>query len=273
MTLTQNRYRFRSILLLLFLAILPGVIHADSKSMDSERSTQDLLQSYVDDYRLDPSATQSITFGIRVKDEGDWHVVVTGRAEGQKEASVELKQGFPAEPTLYFVLDRPTLEKIDRGELNSLTAMGKAFESDFAPMDMDAMEGFQAGPETMQAFLPLIFHFWNRGLPEVVPFGPTHTRQLHGGNAVLFYYQPGVRYGWFEIANGQHVNKDEKMQTNPFPTIMVMTRGKCQTKIEGNERTIREGEMIFIPKGTSHEFWNPNLESAEGIILMFGEGA
>jgi hypothetical protein len=31
--------------------------------------------------------------------------------------------------------------------------------------------------------------------------------------------------------------------------------------------------MLFVPAGVAHEFWNPYDEPAEGIMLMFGEGA
>ena len=30
---------------------------------------------------------------------------------------------------------------------------------------------------------------------------------------------------------------------------------------------------MLVPGGVTHEFWNPNEDAAEFIILMFGEGA
>lgn len=46
---------------------------------------------------------------------------------------------LPPTPTILYTLDRATLEKIDRGELNALTAMGKARPTDVTPMDIEPM--------------------------------------------------------------------------------------------------------------------------------------
>jgi mannose-6-phosphate isomerase-like protein (cupin superfamily) len=136
------------------------------------------------------------------------------------------------------------------------------------------MEGFQPDPEFCDFVPRLSFHFWTRGFPEIVRFGDKrHTREIHGGNAVLFYYQTGFRSGWFLIEPGQHVNKDESMQTNPFPSMFVVTRGTMMGRIGGKEIELHEGETIYVGPEVSHEFWNEGSQSAEGIILMFGEGA
>ena len=44
-------------------------------------------------------------------------------------------------------------------------------------------------------------------------------------------------------------------------------------KIGGAEKSIKKGEMLFIPAGISHEFWNTQEEPCEGIIIMFGKEA
>jgi hypothetical protein len=120
----------------------------------------------------------------------------------------------------------------------------------------------------------LSFHFWTRGFPEVVKFGQgSQTRVLHGGNAVLFYYQEGFRSGWFQIVEGQHVNEDDSDQTNPFPSMLIITKGNLQSRIGGEERVLRAGETVFIGPGITHEFWNDEEEAAEGVLVMFGEGA
>ena len=62
-------------------------------------------------------------------------------------------------------------------------------------------------------------------------------------------------------------------QVNPFPSMLIATRGRSEAKIGGRTVTLQENEMMFIPAGVSHEFWNPYEEPAEGILLMFGDGA
>jgi mannose-6-phosphate isomerase-like protein (cupin superfamily) len=262
------------------------------------KSAEDILQDYVADFRHDPAAVEAVTFGIRVTGEGggDWHVVASGRghqasrpkpageaelptkpapAQPKKtpEWDVTLKPGFPTKPIAYYVLDVATLRKMDRGELNALTAMAKAHGREVTPMDVDAMSGFEPDPDFWSRFVPLSFHFWTRGLPERVPFRGELSRVVHGANAVVFYYQKGFRSAWFQVAKGQHINKDPQDQVNPFPSMFIMLRRKAQAKIGGKEVTFPANEMILVPAGVTHEFWNPYNEPAEMVLLMFGEGA
>jgi mannose-6-phosphate isomerase-like protein (cupin superfamily) len=246
-----------------------------SVPMGSE-TVEEMLAAFVQDYRSDPVASAAITFGVRIHDAEppDWHVVVAGRETEDDPARVTLNEGLPSEPVAFFVTDEATLSKIYNGELAALTAMGKAVSSDFAPMDIDVMEGFQPTPQAIDLLIRTSFHFWTRGFPEVVRFGDKRlTRELHGGNAVLFYYQKGFRSGWFQIEPGQHVNEDPSTQINEFPTILVVTKGEVDSKIGAVERRLVEGEMIYIGAGVAHEFWNSANEPGEGILLMFGEGA
>ena len=157
--------------------------------------------------------------------------------------------------------------------MNAGTAMVKAFSTDVTPMDVDAMEGFQPDEGFLDRMLKATFHFWVRGLPEIIPFGDAYTRPSHGADAVIFYYQPGLRSGWFSIKKGQHVNSDPRMQTNPFPSMIVATEGKGTAKIGGKEVQLEAGQTLFIPPGVTHEFWNDNDAPFYGILLMFGEGA
>ena len=43
-----------------------------------------------------------------------------------------------------------------------LTAMGKAFSTDFAPLDIETMPGFVSSPEVGERMTRLNFHFWTR---------------------------------------------------------------------------------------------------------------
>jgi len=141
-------------------------------------------------------------------------------------------------------------------------------------MDLEVMEGYVPSEDFVARVVPLTFHFWTRGTPEIVPFGrKALTRTVHGGNALVFYYQPGFRSAWFQIEKGQHVNADPEDQTNPFPSMFVMTRGRTEARIGGRPVTLAAQQMLFVPAGVTHEFWNVLDEPAEGILLMFGDGA
>jgi mannose-6-phosphate isomerase-like protein (cupin superfamily) len=239
------------------------------------RSAEEILRSYVQDFQNDPAASEPITFGIRIQDENhsEWQVVVGGRKDGAGRYQVELGKGLPSNPSAFYTLDLATLQKIDRGEINALTAMGRARASDPAPMDIEVMEGFQPSPDFLARFIPLTFHFWTRGFPETVDFDKEHSREVHGANMVVLYYQEGLRSAWGQVEKGQRVNSDPKDQVNPFPTMFICLRGKAAAKVAGKEVTLKAGQMVFIPPGVSHEAWNPYDEPAEVILLMFGKGA
>lgn len=239
------------------------------------RTVEEILRSYVEDFRRDPAAAEPMTFGIRLRgeSEGVWQVTVAGKTEATGRYQVELRQGLPSASSVLYVLDLNTLRTIDRGEMNALTAMGKARASDPAPMDIEFMEGFRPEPDFIARLIPFTFHFWTRGFPEVVDYGKQYSREVHGANMVVFYYQTGLRSAWAQMEKGQHVNADPKDQTNPFPTMIIGIRGKAVAKIGGREVMMQEGQMVLIPAGVAHEAWNPNDDPAEIILIMFGEGA
>ncbi len=277
-----------------------GVLLLASAAADeqSPKSAEQILQAYVADFRHDPAAAEPITFGVRVTGEGggEWHVVVAGRkrqtdepkgagkpeapaqlttgeTEPATEFDVTLKPGFPPEPIAYYILDLTALRKIDCGELNALTAMARAHGGETTPMDVGVTPGFKPGADFWARFIPLSFHFWTRGVPERVPFRGELSRMVHGANAIVFYYQKGFRSAWYQVAKGQHINKDPQDQTNPFPSMFIVLRGKLEAKIAGKQLTFPAGEMMLVPPGVTHEFWNAHDTPAEMIILMFGEGA
>jgi hypothetical protein len=255
------------------LIVLLGAFLSASTQQIRVRSAEEILRSYVDDFRNDPAAAEPITFGVRVRDEGEWHVAVLGKNEEARTSQVELQRGLPSNPSVIYTLDLATLRKIDSGDINALTAMGKARGSDPSPMEIEFMPGFKPGASFFARFIPFTFHFWTRGFPEIVNFGKQYSREVHGANMIIFYYQKGLRSAWGQIEKGQHINKDPKDQSNPFPTMIIGIRGKAMAKIGGNEIVLQAGQMIFIPTGVSHEAWNPYDEPAEVILLMFGEGA
>lgn len=233
-------------------------------------SAKQILQRFVDDYRSDPMLIET-TFGIDVAGER-YHVVA--RKTGNDDAAVTLHEGFPEDAVWYFTLDDASvLGRLDQRTLNAGTAMAKAFSTDETPMDIAQTDGFEPGEGFLNEILKVTFHFWNRGFPELIPFNEEATRFTHGTDAVIFYYQPGFRSGWFSIKQGHHVNADPKSRTNPFPSLMVFTRGEGSALIGEKAVTVREGQALFIPPGISHQFLNENEAPLQGVLLMFGEGA
>jgi mannose-6-phosphate isomerase-like protein (cupin superfamily) len=140
-------------------------------------------------------------------------------------------------------------------------------------MDIDAMEGFAPPEDFGDTIIPFTFHFWTKGAPEIVPFSPEMTRRTHGTNAGVFYYQPGLRSGWFDVRPGEHVNENEKSRDNPFPSMFIMLEGELTAIVGGVETAFKAGNMMFVPAGVSHEFINNTGKPAFGFLFMFGDGA
>lgn len=230
-------------------------------------SALSILNGYAADYAVDPTLAAPVQFGVKVgEDFYTVDVVPHGKAGARK--------GAPKTPTFYFTVESVDyLKKLERGEFAALTLMGKAFESDVTPMDFAMMDGFEPPEDFGETLLPLIFHFWTKGKPEIVKTTPEATRFVHGTNLGVLYYQPGFRSAWFNIRPGDHVNENPDSRTNPFPTLVIMARGAATARIDGVDTPFREGEAMLIPAGVSHEFLNDGDAPAFGYIIMFGEGA
>ena len=249
-----------------FAAAALGSLFATA-SFAQDDPVRDRLQDFVADYAQDPYVTGPQSFGIRIDDR--WFTVIA--TPGQ----AALRDGAPATPTFYFHGDAAAVEAVHNGRWSGLTAMVKEFSTDPAPLDMDVMEGFQPTETFLNDLLGTAFHFWNRGQPEIIPFGRDHTRLTHGANAGVIYYQPGFRSGFFNIRPGQHVNENPASQTNPFPSLFIVTEGWAHARINGRDLIIEEGNAYFVPTGQDHQFWLPDDAAHEvnGFLVMFGEGA
>ena len=208
-------------------------------------------------------------FGLEIKGEqaGSWRVQIDPKRK------VTVRPGKPDAPTFVLTCDLETLGKIHDGVWNALTAAGQARSTDPVPLDIGFMEGFSPAPDTMGKILHVLFHFFNTNNPEIVRFGEKHSRFVHGGNAVVFYYTKGLRTAWYQLKKGMVINADEKDQVNPFPTLFICTRGEGRGRLGGKDSVLTEGMSVFIPAGMSHTFWNERDEPCEGVIIMFGEGA
>ena len=129
-------------------------------------------------------------------------------------------------------------------------------------------------PTTLAELLPITFHFWTKGQPEIVPFGELdQARVVHGAYATVFYYEQGLRSGYYRLEKGQHINADETDQVNPFPTLVILIGGAMESRIGGREVLLEGKQAVLVPAGVAHEFWNTAETPAEFIIVMFGEGA
>ena len=242
----------------------------------SRSQVEDMLDNYITDVQRDSSANLDMVFGIEIRDHSSWRVQLNANDNGLPTASLEpaVSMHEMDEPLAYFTLDLPTLVNLYLGKMTALTAMGKAKGSDYAPMDIRWTADFAPEPDFWGHILPLSFHFWTRGIPEIVDYDdPESTRLVHGANVAVLYYQKGFRSAWYQIRKGQHINEEKSDQVNEFPSLLVITGGTIEARIGGQELQLSKGRSVFIPAQVAHEFWNDADEPADALLLMFGEGA
>jgi mannose-6-phosphate isomerase-like protein (cupin superfamily) len=217
-------------------------------------AVEEMLQDFVDDYRQsDDLPAEPMTFGLEITGDsgGRWSVAIDSDAEDK----VTLERGFPVTPTFYAVTDTETLGKIYRGEMNALTAAGRARMTDKTPLDFGFMEGFVPDAETMNKLTNLGFHFFNRGKPEIVRFGESNSRLVHGGNSVIFYYQKGLRTAWYQVKKGMIINENLEDARNPFATLFIITKGAGKDRLGDDTVDLEEGMTILVPAEMIHQFW------------------
>lgn len=257
------------------ISIMASACQIDALLADDQeqpKTVEQIIESYVTDFRSDRFAAEPILFGIKVPDAGEWHVSVTGE-QSEDGWDVELSEGPAPTPTFCYRIEPDTLNAIDRGELNALTAQGKAFAGDYTPMSIVHMDGYEPTPEQEDAINPFSFHFWTRGFPEVIPFGKGMTRRAHGSNFVVFYYQKGLRTAWYRVEPGERVRDDPREMAMPFPMLVVGVDGTAQGEVDGKPVSLAAGNTIFIPANVNHRWWNETDKPSEAVLIMFGDGA
>lgn len=215
-----------------------------------------------------PSLKDTISVAFWISGEGGGEHTVVLAPQGP----AEVVDGIAENHAGGFRTDIGTLRRLDRGEINALTAMGRAKWSD--PADMDPV--FPQGgltPELQALHLPLAFHFWNRDRPETVRFGEGTSRFVHGGNATIFFYDRGLRTAWYQLKEGMHVNAELSDQVNPFPSLFIVIRGSFSARLDGEEQRLSEGIAVHVPAGMPHEFWAGPGDYGEVIMICWGDGA
>jgi mannose-6-phosphate isomerase-like protein (cupin superfamily) len=234
-------------------------------------SARTILQRFADAWRgreeLALDGDLIVAFRIRGEGGGDYHVTLS------QKPGATVRDGVVDAYDLRFEAGMDVLRRLDRGDLNALTAMGQAQAGDAIPLVPAFGAEFAGRPDASLIFRRLAFHFWTRDWPEVVRFGESTTRVVHGGNATVLLYDDRFRSAWFQLKAGTHINADPGDQTNDFPQLVVVTRGRVKARLAGQDRTLAEGQAAFIPAGMTHEFWAEAGDYGECLWIAFGEGA
>ncbi|QNL20432.1 cupin domain-containing protein [Hyphobacterium sp. CCMP332] len=270
----KKRTLITCLLALLTTNLLLAQSPTSKSDIDSEQKAiaEKIIKSFVKDYQEDRFAKEARVIGIEIPNAGQWTVNIKGLRENGKWL-VNLKEGLPDTPCYAYSIEFETLNAIYENKINALTAQGKAFASDYTPMSVNEINGFKPNEDEDSKLNAFSFHFWTKGFPEIIPFREELTRQAHGSNFTIFYYEKGLRTAWYRILPGERVRDDAREQAAPFPMLAVTIKGTIDGEVDGKSVTISEGNTVFIPANSNHKWWNDREEAVEVILIMFGEGA
>ena len=122
-----------------------------NREPDPATTHEATLERFVTDYARDPMA-EPVRFGIEV--EG-----IRYRVEPVGDG-FELHRGFGDHELFYFTMDRETLNLLDQGVWNGLTAMAAATSADITPLMIEETDGFEEPENYTGMTRRLIGHFW-----------------------------------------------------------------------------------------------------------------
>jgi mannose-6-phosphate isomerase-like protein (cupin superfamily) len=157
-----------------------------------------------------------------------------------------------------------TYRRLHSGELNPLTAAGRASITEPAELDFLLESGMTLrNIDWNYAYFTLI-NFLNRHPHNKVKLGKVHSKIVHGGNVVGMYYSPGFRSAWYHIAKGQMLNEDG--EKDPFHQSFTIISGNGYAKLGNDIFLINENEAYYIRPNLEHKIWT---ENEDGITLIW----
>lgn len=66
-------------------------------------------------------------------------------------------------------------------------------------------------------------------------------------------------------------NNEIGMEKHKFDQIIIVVSGNAKTVLDGKTSAVKEGDLIFIPKGTEHNVINTNSDKALKIISFYSD--
>ena len=164
------------------------------------------LRRLAADFVGDPMIVDA-TFGVEV-DGSVWTVDATPGRDG-RPATVTVTRGAPTVPTWVDAMSGETFRNIVEGRMSALTASVRGNRSDVTLMNPRMVNG-KSHDEVDEEGLDraVLSHFWNPGLPEIVPFGFAGSKEAHGAQVAVLQYAGQLRSGWWGLLPGQHANRD-----------------------------------------------------------------
>lgn len=195
--------------------------------------------------------------------ETQWHVLSEG---GQLTHG----PGLAGDAQTTLTMTGETLAKLYRGQWSGLGAAGRAHIRDAAPIDFTIPQGLHP-LEAMRRGYYFLTHFFSVSSPTLIPFGPEHTRKIHGGHAAPLFYDAGLRSAYYRLEPGDVLNEDGAK--DPMHQGFVVISGRGAATIGQRTLVVRAGQAVYIPANTIHMLRPEGGEPVELIWLAWGAKA
>jgi len=187
------------------------------------------------------------------------------------EEDVTVREGRSPRQLMDIVMEQDTFAKIKDGSWTAMTAAGRDNMGQTAPLDFIPGPGQKIGSGLMQLVYHLGTHFFAIDYPQVMRFGPGHTRYVHGGHAAALAYGYGVRFAYYTITDVEQINSEE--DRNPFYQLICVIGGRGTARIAGKDIPLEKGIAVSVPINETHTFRAASGQRLEFFILMYGPGA
>jgi hypothetical protein len=234
-------------------------------SLAAPMSSGQLLERYITDWtsqkKLALPRPLVANFAIAGADGGEFH------GSFGTDGSARLAAGLSRSCDFEFTTDFPTLRRRVAGELNALTAMAFASETDDPPLRRSLCSGI--GAEQAPLLSLFATSFWTLGSPQVVGFSKATSRNLQGALATLLHYNPDVAVVWYRLENGMRLFADPREQKRSTSAVVALVRGSLKARIGGSTLDLAAGQSVFIPPMTETELWVTGAQEAELLFVSF----
>ncbi|MCA1757069.1 MAG: AraC family ligand binding domain-containing protein [Bacteroidales bacterium] len=175
-----------------------------------------------------------------------------------------LYEGMHPDAVLIFTASLDTYNRIYRGEMSGMTAVGRANITEPAPLDIILANGMTLGKVNWEWAYYTLGNFFNIHPANRTLLGIEHSRKVHGGNAVALFYSVGYRSAWYHIGRGEMLN--ESGERDPFNQSFVILSGSGTAKIGNDTIQLRENEAYYIRPMQEHKVWS---DTEKGITLLW----
>jgi mannose-6-phosphate isomerase-like protein (cupin superfamily) len=233
--------------------------HSDPKTnAGTSISFEEMLHAWSKAFLLKIPEGYTDTLNLHVKDTNShWHVIIAND-------SYRIIEGKNLKARLILTGNLDVYRQVYTGQLNAMTAAGRASIREAAPLDMMFENGMTYRQMNWEYAYFTMINFFNVHPNNKALLGREHARKVHGAHAVALYYTPGFRSAYYNIAKGETLN--ESGEKDPFNQSFIIISGEGYAKIGNDTLMIKANEAFYIKPNLEHKVWT---DSEEGLSLIW----